>query len=448
GNATRRSMKRDAEILQAPPKLVDTPYAYAELLSRGNHEFATSTDETERFCRAHARARPRSRVGALLLAPAGVVATAAFVVLLLQIVTSRPPQQQRGASISASGSAAPGLHRPPNVPAASEPGPVALAAGERRLDDGSVVRLSPEGAARLVERGKSVSIVLERGRVSLAVEPRRADAELEVSAGAFRFRVVGTRFSVTRAGAEVALRVDEGRVAVFGERGELAMVGAGGDWSSAEPEPSASAGPSAARATPPSTPPRPAPDCRELARDGEAKRAEDCYLERSAGVGLEAETALLEVARLRRDVLADPSGALSALERYRVRFPNGSLRGEADIARVVLLSRLGRPRDALAESQRLLDSPNGSERAFELRLLRGNVYRKGLGDTALAAAEYAKAETLEGAGAEAAYLLGSCLEELGDDEGASSAYRRYLAKSPKGKRADDVRRRLERSSSP
>ncbi|HEX6277705.1 MAG TPA: hypothetical protein VFZ53_31905, partial [Polyangiaceae bacterium] len=114
-------MKRDAEILQAPPKLVDTPYAYAELLSRGNREFATSSDETERFCRTHARARPRTRtrVGALLLAPAGVVATAAFVVLLLQIVTSRPPlQKQEGASISAPGSAAPGLHRPPNVPAA------------------------------------------------------------------------------------------------------------------------------------------------------------------------------------------------------------------------------------------------------------------------------------------------------------------------------------------
>jgi tetratricopeptide (TPR) repeat protein len=143
-------------------------------------------------------------------------------------------------------------------------------------------------------------------------------------------------------------------------------------------------------------------------------------------------------------VFDDPAGALQALESYRKRFPNGSLRSEADIARVVLLTRLGRPNEALAESERLLDSPHGRERAFELRMLRGNVYRKGLGNAALAAREFAQAEKLDGASSEATYFLGTCLEELGDAAGAAAAYRRYLQKTPKGKRASEVRGRLER----
>jgi tetratricopeptide (TPR) repeat protein len=137
---------------------------------------------------------------------------------------------------------------------------------------------------------------------------------------------------------------------------------------------------------------------------------------------------------------------LSALETYRRRFPNGSLGSEADLAHVVLLTRLGRHDEALAESQELLDSPKGSERAVELHLLRGNVYRKSLGNLALAAAEYAKAETLDGSNSEATYLLGACLEELGDSGAATRAYRRYLDKAPKGKRAGEVRERLARLS--
>jgi tetratricopeptide (TPR) repeat protein len=187
-------------------------------------------------------------------------------------------------------------------------------------------------------------------------------------------------------------------------------------------------------------------DCREHARSGELRQAESCYLERAKGSGLDAETAFLEVARLRRDVLDDPSGALNALESYRQRFPSGALRHEADIAHAVLLARLGRSSEALAETERLLDSPQGRERAFELRLMRGNVYRKGLGNTAFAAREYATAEKLERANSEASYLLGSCLDELGDAEGAKAAYRRYLVTSPTGKRATDVRKRLERLS--
>lgn len=194
----------------------------------------------------------------------------------------------------------------------------------------------------------------------------------------------------------------------------------------------------------PQTGTAPRPDCREHARGGEPRKAEACYLERAKGSGLDAETALLEIARIRRDVLEDPAGALRALEGYRQRFPNGALRHEADINRAVLLARLGRSSQALAETERLLDSPQGRERAFELRLLRGNIYRKGLGNTARAAREYETAEKLERANSESTYLLGSCLEELGDADGARAAYHRYLERSPAGTRVAEVKKRLEK----
>jgi hypothetical protein len=340
-------------------------------------------------------------------------------------------------------------------PVVAESAGVKLGSGERRLSDGSTVNLATGGSARLRERGKATSVVLDGGKLTLAVEPRHADAELEVLAGTYRFKVIGTRFSVTRSGDRVELSVDEGRVAVQGVEGEIVTVSAGGTWSSADPtrvvpthDAPAAKGPAPTRPEAPSNADQPAstPDCRDLARRGEPRKAEACYLERAAGTGLEAETAFLEVARLRRDVLGELPSALSALEGYRKRFPNGSLRSEADLAHVVLLTRLGRHDEALAESQGLLDSPTGNERAFELHLLRGNIYRKNLGNPRLAAREYAKGEQLDGASSEATYFLGSCLEELGDAEGAASAYRRYLDKAPKGKRAGEVRVRLERLS--
>ena len=85
--------------------------------------------------------------------------------------------------------------------------------------------------------------------------------------------------------------------------------------------------------------------------------------------------ALYELARLRRDVLGDADGALAALGDYRQRFPAGSLRNEVEVSRIELLARLKRGPEALEASERLLGTPGGRERAAELRLLRGNVYR-------------------------------------------------------------------------
>jgi hypothetical protein len=164
--------------------------------------------------------------------------------------------------------------------------------------------------------------------------------------------------------------------------------------------------------------------------------------------------ALYEVARLRRDVLRDAAGALAALGEYRERFPRGSLRNEVDLSRVELLAELGRSRQALEESAALLESASGRERAAELHVLRGNVFRRDLGDLHAAALEYSQAEARAGArGAEASRLHGACLEALGDVAGALQAYRRY-ASVPGQPHAAEVSRRIEqlsgsaRSSSP
>ena len=185
-------------------------------------------------------------------------------------------------------------------------------------------------------------------------------------------------------------------------------------------------------------------DCLELARRGESRAAERCFDRRATGSGLGAEMALYEVARLRRDVLSDAVGALAALSAYRERFARGSLRNEVDLSRVELLADLGRSADALRESAALLGAASGRERAAELHQLRGDVYRRQLGDLRAAAAEYAQVEALGGArGAEASRSLGACLEGLGDIPGALAAYRRYV-REPGRPHAAEIQRRIDR----
>jgi hypothetical protein len=184
-------------------------------------------------------------------------------------------------------------------------------------------------------------------------------------------------------------------------------------------------------------------DCLDMARQGEPRAAESCFAARASGTGLSAEMALYEMARLRRDVLRDGNGALGALDEYRRRFPQGSLRHEVSITRVELLSDLGRSREALSESEALLQSASGQERAAELHVLRGNVFRRDLSDWRSAAAEYAKAEALGGALApEATRLRGMSLEGMGDVAGAVGAYQRYLGGGDVPRKAE-VTRRLE-----
>ncbi len=188
--------------------------------------------------------------------------------------------------------------------------------------------------------------------------------------------------------------------------------------------------------------PSPAPDCMSLAREGQSRAAEACFVERAQGAGLAAEMALHELARLRRDVLADPTGALAALADYRKRFPAGSLRREVDVSQLELLLQLGRSDDALKQSEELLSSSTSGERASELRLLRGNILRK-QSRFAEAAREYELAERGGARAAEALYFRALCLEAQGLRDEAAAALSKYL-EQPRRPYAEDAKRRLEK----
>jgi hypothetical protein len=111
-------------------------------------------------------------------------------------------------------------------------------------------------------------------------------------------------------------------------------------------------------------------DCLKLAREGDARAAERCFEARARGSGLSAEYSLYELARLRRDLLEDSSGALAALDQHRARFPRGGLRAEVELTRVELLVKSGRAAEALAEVERMLASGVSREREAELSRIR------------------------------------------------------------------------------
>lgn len=193
---------------------------------------------------------------------------------------------------------------------------------------------------------------------------------------------------------------------------------------------------------PKSEQPSEGPDCLSLARRGQTRAAEACFLERAQGSGLAAEMALYEVARLRRDVLADANGALEALTEYRKRFPAGSLRREADMSQLELLLQLGRSDEALKRSDELLSASASGERAPELRLLRGHILRK-QSRFAAAEREYELAEGPGGRGGESTYFRALCLEALGRTGEAAAMLTKYLT-YPERRYAEDARRRLGR----
>ena len=170
-----------------------------------------------------------------------------------------------------------------------------------------------------------------------------------------------------------------------------------------------------------------------------------------AGAGqLGEEVALYEVAR-RRDELGDLAGALGVLREHRARFPSGALRTEVDLSIAEILPRLGRYREALDETARLLAAEPRDTRAAELDLLREHVLREGLRDFAGAERAYAAASEQAAMGRAgeravdaALFWRGVCLESLGRAGEARAAYERYLARPRAGgsREAAEARRRL------
>jgi hypothetical protein len=445
-------MKAMEPSLAAPPRLASEGGAVGTLV-RTACDYRPPFDQASAFERLRERAsaggpaffRPRGLSLALVLCGVALGSLALFAYAKTH-GPSFAPVAERARTL---------------VPAVGER---ALPAGESKLDDGTQVRVDAGAAAR-VETGAAVTrIALERGTVTFDVSRQPAGRSFEVAARGYRFVVRGTSFSVSASESRIVLDVRAGKVAVFRASVLVTELGAGEHWTEATadlPERSVVPGqpaPENVVATPRVAPSSRSPgndaagrkagesgehqDCLALARARRARDAERCFVSQAAGSGLGAELALFELSRLRGDVLNDPAGALEALREHRARFPKGSLRAEADISYLHLLSRLGRHAELLSESAKVLETAKGRERGAELRMLRGHALRAGTKDFRRAEVEYAEVERAGGKfSAEAGYYRGVCLEALGNGRAASSAYRRYLGAPGRAHEAE-ARRRL------
>jgi hypothetical protein len=464
----------------------------------------TSANESAAYGRMLRHLARRPRPGTLLVAGFGLGMTAALLAMMVVSYRSaEAPTQNRATVITTLPTPpSPNIPRIAEVPKVSTPPATTV-----RLASSALVL--PTGRVKLVDEGWAMvpadteasgrkwvghtEIALAKGSIELHVLPRAAGHELAVSAGGYRFVVVGTTFTVSRTETRLHLRVNEGRVEVWRGRRRLATVGAGEQWSvpsarfappqpgaarvqappssmvavreprmPATPVPTASRLPAtnavAAAAPTPASPVAPAlPDPEPAAQAVAAARrdcgaivgrnpteAMGCYRQQAAQGGLAGEAARYEMARLWRDTFHDPARALAAFKEQRAQFPRGVLAIEADLSIIELLPRLDRHAEALAESERFLKEHPNAERRGEIRLLRGNIYREALRDFEHAEREYHEgAESRGRAGDECRFLRAVCLEALGRTKEARKAYETYLSQ-PKAAHAQEVKERLDR----
>lgn len=335
---------------------------------------------------------------------------------------------------------------------------IRLAEGRSTLLDGTAVELSDGAEGTYTTTSSQSNLEINRGHLKIAVSHQAPGHVFAVKALSYQFVVLGTQFAVAIQGSRVTLDVSEGRVAVRDANHLLRVVELGGHWSNeadvpVQPAPapvesakiqvsSSPSKPETVAVEPIEIPSDPA-SCRDLLRNGKTNQAERCYLAIASRGGLSAEMSLYEVARLRRDVLANPSSALAALDEYESRFPAGTLAPEVSAARVDLLARLGRTDEALTESGRLLASAGGRARTVELRLLRGNLLRDKKHDCMAAILEYEQIESDPGPrGDQAQFSHARCLQQLGRNDAAVRVYRDYVAR-PNAQRADAARSYIE-----
>jgi hypothetical protein len=206
-----------------------------------------------------------------------------------------------------------------------------------------------------------------------------------------------------------------------------------------EPAPSAPAedstvAASPAAASPVAPPPEPAPIAAPASVAAAAPVA-------AAPSTLASETPLLGAALTHLRQQRDAPGALAALDAYDARFPRGTLRREADGARVDALLLLGREGDALVVLRRLSLEPRGRDQ--ELRVIRGELTAPSSCTAAVDDFERVLAEAPPAALAERAlHGRATCRARLGDDAAAARDFREYLRRFPEGPFAGEARRAL------
>jgi hypothetical protein len=129
-------------------------------------------------------------------------------------------------------------------------------------------------------------------------------------------------------------------------------------------------------------------------RHRQAPRPETRSNETAAVSDATDETLLFAVAQQLREA-GHLWEAMTAFEDQRTRFPQGVLRADADRAIVELLVRLGRPAEALVDSELGLALLLAPEQKAALHVLRGRIYRDVFGDEKQAAHEYGLAKDLQ-----------------------------------------------------
>lgn len=150
------------------------------------------------------------------------------------------------------------------------------------------------------------------------------------------------------------------------------------------------------------------------------------------------------VEQLRRD--QDPKAALATLQRYFQRYPQGELRGEAEVTRVEAQLRAGRKSEALSQLERLHGAGfEGLPRPVELALQRAELLADVRRDPEAARA-FSDVLALHPALAlEERALFGRavCRARSGDEAGMRADLGAYLERFPDGRFAAEARERLK-----
>lgn len=178
-------------------------------------------------------------------------------------------------------------------------------------------------------------VLLDRGQVDCEVAPRHGRPPFVVQAGKTRVTVIGTRFTVSRVGAEERVQVREGHVHVQ-SGAEDRMLGPGESWPGEPPMVSSDSLPE----LPEAAPARPSHAKSRAARAATRDRASQFesaarleasdpeaalarYRQLAAGRGPWAANALYAQARLELE-RGRIARAAKLLRHYRERYPNGT----------------------------------------------------------------------------------------------------------------------------
>jgi Outer membrane lipoprotein len=253
-----------------------------------------------------------------------------------------------------------------------------LRPGDRAQADGLAV-LERKGLRVVLEPGAQVEATadglrLESGAAAFSIQ---SPSVVRIAAGAAFVEAASAVFLVEVSAGRVAVRSREGMLRIEHAGGRV-QLGRGGSWSSAGEAGRSHAGDalldslhaprSLARLTEAGA--QDLDDAAHAAERAGDRAAAGALFERLAGgSGLRSQNALYELAQLRLR-LSQPAAALSAVDDYRRRFPEGALAQEAALSAIEARLALQQEAEAVAEMDAFLARYPQSERAPEVRRLR------------------------------------------------------------------------------